>query len=233
MHTMADDLSISFKGKKLRLINGRKTRVALLDDHPIVSMGTAALLAAQTDMEVVFSGEQADDLLAYLGGAQCDVAVVDFHLPEQRLDGTNLVRRLRTRHDELGVVVFSSSGSPAMEYALYQAGANGYLTKKAALTQLAEMVRCVRLYPGKFFAMREGVPVAVTPTRAEDLLTRGEAEVLRQLACGLTVLQVAHKLHRSKQTVSTHKRSAMAKLGLNDDLALALYLKQTFGPSGT
>jgi len=53
-------------------------------------------------------------------------------------------------------------------------------------------------------------------------------EVLRQLACGHTVAQVARLVHRSKQTISSHKRSAMAKLHLNDDLALALYLREKY-----
>ncbi|MGE8636189.1 MAG: response regulator transcription factor, partial [Achromobacter piechaudii] len=60
------------------------------------------------------------------------------------------------------------------------------------------------------------------------MLTTSEVEILRHISQGLSVTQIAERLSRSKKTVSTHKRRAMCKLQLADDLSLALYLREKF-----
>ncbi|WZB64379.1 LuxR C-terminal-related transcriptional regulator [Achromobacter xylosoxidans] len=69
-------------------------------------------------------------------------------------------------------------------------------------------------------------PSVPTPPHAQ--LTTSEVEILRHISQGLSVTQIAARLMRSKKTISTHKRRAMRKLELSDDLSLALYLREKF-----
>jgi DNA-binding NarL/FixJ family response regulator len=76
--------------------------------------------------------------------------------------------------------------------------------------------------------VRGGRIEARVPSAREDMLSAAEIEILRHIADGFSVTQTAARLRRSKKTVSTHKRSAMRKLRVSDDLGLALFLKEKF-----
>jgi two-component system, NarL family, captular synthesis response regulator RcsB len=222
------DDDVSTPARKVRLINGRKIRVMVLDDHPVVTFGTAMMLGAQQDMHVEASYQDVASLQAALREHPCDVVVADFHLPGEALDGAALVRHLRARYPELAIVVYTSDSGADTEFAVWRAGANAFVCKRSSPSLLSDMVRSVRARPRSFHAVRGGVICTVAPESADDQLTLSELEVMRHLSQGLSVVQVANKIHRSKQTVSSHKRSAMHKLHLADDMSLALYLKNRF-----
>lgn len=224
-----DEMDFNFSmGRRVKLVNGKKLQIALLDDHPVVMLGSSALMNAQPDMTVIASVTHALELTQRLQEVPCDVVVTDFFLPRQPLDGAQLLRRLRAKNPDLTIIVLSGGDPLELEYASFRAGANAFLSKKSKPAALIDIVRQTREYPQQFFVLRDGLPSAFTPERRDNALTVGEIEVLRQLANGLTVAQVARQSHRSKQTISTHKRRAMAKLKLNDDLSLALFLNQRF-----
>lgn len=211
-----------------RLIDGKKLSIMLLDDHPVALLGVCTLLNAQQDMQVTEQFCRAEALMQCLEHRHCDLVVVDFHLAHGSLDGDVLLRRLRNAYPDLMIVVYSSDSTPQTEYAVWRARANAFLCKRAALVWLIEIIRAVRYRPLRFHGLREQAICEVIPTLKQASLSPSEIEVLRQLSHGLSVCQVASKLHRSKQTISSHKRSAMHKLQLGDDLSLALYLKDCF-----
>src|SRR5690606_3627948 len=94
---------------------------------------------------------------------------------------------------------------------------------------LTDVMRAACNQPGQgFISYRNGELLTTAPAHPDTRLTAAEIEVLRQIAQGLSVTQIAARLLRSKKTISTHKRRSMKKLGLADDLALALYLKEKF-----
>lgn len=205
-----------------------RLRVALLDDHPIIAVGVSAYLREHADFEVLSDAHTVDQLFAALKEQECDAALVDFYMPDDRLDGVAFIKRLRLHAPALSIIVLSSSKSLDTELVCHRAGANAFLEKATSLSLIADMVRMTVSEPQKFFVVRGGVLQAIIPQAPEDLLSTAEIEILRHIADGLSVTQVAEKLQRSKKTVSTHKRSAMRKLGLADDLGLALFLKEKF-----
>lgn len=217
-------------GEKVLLQHGRKTRLMLLDDHPVVTLGAAALLSAQADMLVLAAVQTVVALRAALQAqpGACDVLVLDLHLPQEPLDGIGLLKRLRREYPGLCIVVYSALSAAHSARVARQAGANGYLCKRTPPSVLVEIVRAVRLHRLQFQVFEAGAVCSYLPGEGFRRLSASESEVLRHLADGLGVVQVAHKLHRSKQTISSHKRSAMRKLLLEDDLALALYLQEYF-----
>ena len=210
------------------LVGGRKIRIAVLDDHPVVVMGVGALLRARMDFDVRFNGTEVEPFLQCLSKEGCVVAVVDFYLPTQSAEGVALLKKLRARYPKLVIVVYSAGGPVDLEYSVYRAGASAFLSKGEHMSMLPEVILSSCQQPKAFFTVRNSVPTVTDPLRVEDSLTAGEIEVLRHIALGLSVQQISTKLLRSKKTVSTHKRRAMVKLSLADDLALALYLKEKF-----
>ncbi|MDQ8034980.1 DNA-binding response regulator [Bordetella genomosp. 1] len=205
-----------------------KIRVVILDDHPATVLGLASYLRTLTDLDVRWAETRADQLNNFLRQHPCDVAVVDFYLPGQQSDGPNLIRRLKRLYPGMAVIVCSAGRQDETEFAAFQAGANAYLPKLAPVEFLPELIRRTSADKHTFVGWKNGRSLAANPVHPEDRLTRAELEILRQISQSQSVTQVAKRLSRSKKTVSTHKRRAMKKLGLPDDLALALYLKEKF-----
>ncbi|MCD0502326.1 response regulator transcription factor [Bordetella petrii] len=217
--------------RRYMLLSGStdRVRIAILDDHPVITLGVAAYLRTQPDFDIVHAETASDTLLNGLTRQPCDVAVIDFYLPKQAWDGMDYIRRLRRKHPDMAIITFSAGAPLETEYAAFRAGANGYLPKSASLPALVEIIRaaCNPSTHG-FLTYKNGALRIAKPLHPDTRLTTAEIEVLRQIAQGLSVTQVAARLLRSKKTVSTHKRRAMKKLGLSDDLALALYLNEKF-----
>jgi len=206
-----------------------RVRIAILDDHPVITLGVAAYLRAQPDFDIIHTDTTSETLLQHLDEHPCNVALVDFYLPKQALDGVDFIRRLRRRQPDMAIITFSAGVTAETEFAAYRAGATGYLAKSAPLPTLVEVIRaaCCSNIDG-FITHRNGTLVMTPPKHPDSQLTLSEIETLRLIAQGLSVTQISSRLLRSKKTVSTHKRRAMRKLGLADDLALALYLKEKF-----
>ena len=205
-----------------------RIRIAVLDDHPIVALGVATYLRDHADFDLVANVSTIDDLFIVLERGGCDVALVDFYLPGDRLDGATFIRRLRVEAPPLAIVVLSAARASDTECVCHRAGANAFLEKSTPLPLIADAIRNAVASPRKFFVMREARLQALVPHAREDTLSAAEIEILRHIAEGLSVTQTAARLRRSKKTVSTHKRSAMRKLRVSDDLGLALFLKEKF-----
>lgn len=211
-----------------------RVRIAILDDHPAITLGVAAYLRTQPDFDIVHTETTAESLLDKLSTQPCDVALIDFYLPKQPWDGIDFIRRLRRRQPNIAIITFSAGAPAETEYSAFRAGASGYLPKSAPLPTLVEVIRaaCSPNIDG-FISHKDGAIQIATPNHPDTRLTLSEIEVLRLISRGLSVTQISNRLLRSKKTVSTHKRRAMSKLGLSDDLSLALYLKEKFDqPSG-
>jgi DNA-binding NarL/FixJ family response regulator len=208
-----------------------RIRVAVLDDHPVIALGMASFLQHQADFEVVHTETSAVKFLESLKQSPCDVVIVDFYLPRQPWEGIHFIKRIRRLHPELVIITFSAGKIMDTEYAAFKAGANGYVPKGERLPFLADMIRLAINTPRAFYSCGDGQVQDCRPKRPEERLTNAELEILRNIALGLSVTQIASKLLRSKKTISTHKRRAMKKLELADDLALALYLKEKFEQS--
>jgi len=210
----------------------RRIRIAILDDHPVIALGMASFLQHQADFDIVHTHTSSNRFFETLKDLPCDVAIVDFYLPEQPADGVNFIKRLRRTHPGMVVITYSGGKIADTEYAAFRAGANGYAPKGERLPVLADLIRLTVSNPHGFYTCQGGVVRECRPLHPEERLTDAELEILRNIALGLSVTQIAAKLLRSKKTVSTHKRRAMTKLGLADDLALALYLKEKFERQG-
>ena len=214
-----------------------KLRVLLADDHNIVRAGLRALIDAQADMEVVAEvadGEAAARLAAELGP---DVAVMDVSMP--LLGGAPATERITRERPEVKVLALTVHEDRGYLQQLLQAGASGYLLKRAAADDLIHAIRTVArggtyLDPSltskvlgglRTPSVQAGVPVGAP-------LSDREEEVLRWIARGFTNREIAAQLDVSVKTVETHKARAMEKLGVHSRAGIVAYAIRSGWMSG-
>lgn len=192
------------------------TRVLVVDDDAMVRSGFAAILGAESDLEVV--GEAADGAEALTRARQLapDVVVMDVRMP--RLDGIEATRRLLRADDPPRVLVVTTFEHDSYVLEALEAGAQGFLLKRAGADQLVHAVRTVAAADGLLFpdAIRDLVLSSARPSRVLPELSTRETEVLRLLARGHSNAEIAAELFLGRETVKTYVRSLLTKLDARD-----------------
>jgi DNA-binding NarL/FixJ family response regulator len=195
-----------------------KLRVLLAEDHHVVRAGLRALIDAQADMEVVAEAADGEAACRLVAEAGPDVAVMDISMPV--LGGAQATERIKRDRPEVKLLALTVHEDRGYLQQLMQAGASGYLLKRAAADDLIHAIRTVArggtyLDPnlaGKVLSSLSGrLAQAGSPPGAA--LSDREEEVLRLIARGFTNRQIAERLDVSVKTVETHKARAMEKLG--------------------
>jgi DNA-binding NarL/FixJ family response regulator len=206
----------------------RRLRIAILDDHPVTAIGLATCLSRDARLDIVLTETSVDRFLESLAQLDCDVAVVDYNLPDAACDGMSLIRRIKRCAGKIAVVTLSADRARGTAYPAFRAGACGYLSKADPEPLIRDMIHAAARQPRQFHQSIDGCIRSGRPDDTAEQLSAAETEILRHISLGLSVTQAARRLSRSKKTISSHKRRAMRKLGLADDLALGLYLKERF-----
>jgi DNA-binding NarL/FixJ family response regulator len=187
----------------------RALRCLVADDHPALVAAISSFLEAN-GCEVV--GRAADGYAALLGVQETrpDVALVDYRMP--RLEGRELLTRLRDEAPETLVAVYTAAGDEQLVREAFEAGARAVVLKDAPLTDLARALETIqageRYLDPALVRDTLGTPKADGPT-----LTPREREVLALLADGLSHQQIGKQLSISAETVRTHVRKACERLG--------------------
>ena len=200
-------------------------RILITDDHAIVRAGLRRIIETSADMSV--AGEAADGIEALHKIAECspDVVLVDISMPG--MSGIDLIGRIRAEHPHLPVLVLSMHKEAQFAVRALKVGAAGYLTKDCAPEQLAQAIRRV-VAGGKYItsAVADVLASEVIPATMElphKLLSNREFQVFRMLASGKSINDIAHDLCLSPNTISTHKRRLMKKLGADNNASLVRY----------
>jgi len=196
-------------------------RVFMVDDHALVRAGMRMILSGETDIEVVGEADCGETALPMIRKLRPDVVLCDLHLPG--LSGLEITERLvKGRHAKVIVVSVLEDGP--MPRKLIEAGASGYVGKGG---DSAELVRAVRdVARGKrFLASAIAQKLALSGLDGEatpfDELSPRELEIAMMLVQGLRQEEIARRLSLSPKTINTHKSRLFAKLGIEDNIALA------------
>lgn len=207
---------------------GGVVRVFLVDDHEIVRSGLKALVDAQEDMSVV--GEAANGLAGVEGALELlpDIVVMDLSMPV--LGGIEATERIKAGSPNVKVLALTAREERGYIELLMAAGASGYVLKRSAADDLVRAIRAV--IAGGLYLDPAMAASALAPLRQSGELAAGsrlserEAEVLRLIAEGHAVKDIAAKLAISTRTLETYRSRAMEKLSLKTRADIVRYALQ-------
>lgn len=200
-------------------------RVIIADDHAVVRHGLRLILSTEPDIELVGAVSDGEELLAVLDTTPCDVVVLDVRMPG--MTGLVALPLIKARHPEVNCVVLSIYPEDQFAIRALKAGASGYLTKETAPDELVDAIRKAsqgRRYVSPALAEQLAEHVAGGSAQpALSALTEREEEVMRAIATGRTVSEIAEELNLSVKTVSTHRTHILDKLGLRNNAEIMRY----------
>ena len=201
-----------------------KLQVLLVDDHAVVRGGLRLILDQTDDMEVASEAEDAEQAILMIRQSEFDVALVDIGLPGK--GGLDLLKQIKTERPKLAVLMLSMYAEEVYAVRALKAGASGYLTKNSPPSTLLAAIRKVAS-GGKHVspALLERLAVEVGRGRKSDseALSDREIEVLRRIASGESLNQIAEALYLSPKTVTTYRARIVEKTGLHSNAELTRY----------
>ena len=207
-----------------------KIRVLIVDDHPIVRSGLRSLLAAESDIEVVGEATDGQEGLEKTEAFHPDVVLMDISMPN--LDGLSATRQIKSRFQEIQILVLSMHRSDEYFFEMLRSGASGYILKTAKTSDLLEAIRVVNrgevfLYPAMAQKLVRGyIKLADWESETQAVLSPREKEILFLIAEGYSFKGIAEKLVISPSTVYSHRSNLMSKLGLNNRRELIEYARK-------
>ncbi|WP_432013199.1 response regulator [Streptomyces cucumeris] len=192
-------------------------RVLVVDDEELTRTGLRTLLSAKPGLTVVGEAADGSEVLPLVRALRPDIVLMDVRMPT--LDGIEATRQLRTTLSEPPkVIVITTFENDAYVYDALEAGADGFIRKRAPSQQIAQAIHLVAtgdsmLFPDAVRRLATGRPVRPEAAARAAALTRRETEILRQMARGLSNQEIADELTVSLETVKTHVGNVLAKLG--------------------
>jgi two-component system, NarL family, invasion response regulator UvrY len=200
-------------------------RLLVADDHAIVRRGLRQIVAEASDLSVTGEAATAGEVLERVDERSWDVVILDLSLPGG--NGLDLLAEVKRRRPDLPVLILTVHSEEQYAVRALRAGAAGYLTKESAPEQLVEAVRKV-VRGGKYVSPAVAERLAFNLGRDADrppheTLSDREYQVLRMVASGKTVSEVAEALSLSVKTVSTYRTRILEKMGMKTNAELTHY----------
>jgi DNA-binding NarL/FixJ family response regulator len=202
-------------------------RVLLVDDHEVVRRGIRSILEDRIRDIVIAEAGNGDEALAALDGSSYDGVILDLSMPGR--SGIDLLVEIKHRFPDLPVLIMSLHAEEQFAVRALRAGAAGYLTKSAAPEELAAAFeRIVRggRYISAAIAERLAGDASGAPSSPHERLSDREFEVMRGIASGQTVSEIAARMHLSVKTVSTYRARLLEKMGMETNAELTRYAIQ-------
>ena len=190
-------------------------RMLIADDHTIMREGLKQLFMLVADVQVVAEAESGTQVIELLRQVEIDLLLLDMNMPG--ISGEILIARLHTQYPELPILVLSMHNEIHIAQRALRAGALGYLTKDRDPETLLIAMR--RVASGQRYldpALAEQIALQSRGLKQQtyvESLSDREFQILRLLAHGMSVNQIAEQLVISNKTVSTHKTRLMEKMG--------------------
>jgi two-component system response regulator NreC len=206
-----------------------KIRLLLVDDHAVVRTGLRMMLEGEQDIEIVGEADSASEALNQISLLQPDVVLMDIGLPD--MSGIDATREIKQLAPDIAVVALTIHEDEEYFFKMLDAGASGYVPKRAAPEELITAIRVtaqgeVYLYPSLAkLLVSDYLSQSQQPRNRATLdgLTPREFEVLTLLADGASNLEIAEQLNISPKTVARHRENIMGKLNLHSRAELVKY----------
>ncbi|MEM8580191.1 MAG: response regulator transcription factor [Pseudomonadota bacterium] len=197
-----------------------RTRVLIVDDHPMVAEGIEAILESYEDMQVVGTLPSGRELIEKLNDFEPDIVLLDLNMPD--IGGLSATEMVLERWPEMKVVILSMHDSSEYISTALSHGARGYILKDVPTDEIYTAITAVMR--GDTY-LCTGATASLEPNTADgrEPLTQREQTILLQLASGQSNKEVATALEISVRTVETHRKNIKRKLGISSTAGLTRY----------
>lgn len=202
-----------------------KSAILIVDDHPVLRRGLAALIAGEPDLSVCGQASSCREAIRSIGRITPDLAIIDLGL--EGSDGLELVKEIKAFHPEVLTMVLSMHDESLYAERAIHAGARGYVTKQQLDDTVLIAIRRVldgEIYLSEKLTARFARKYLGGGTRRGDsllaVLTDRELEVFRLIGHGESTRTIAERLHLSPKTIESHREHLKQKLSLESGAAL-------------
>jgi DNA-binding NarL/FixJ family response regulator len=211
-----------------KAIERKRSRVLVVDDHPLLRLGITSLIEEEDDLEVCGQASGYSEALTLISKEMPDIAIVDLSIKDG--SGLELIPTLRTAMPELKILVSSMHDESLFAERCLKAGALGYVNKSEVPAKLIQAIR--RVLEGRIYlsdemsermlqnATQASTGVGESPI---DTLSNREIEVFEMIGRGLSTKQIAEQIHLSIKTVETYRENIKHKLKLGGGNELVRY----------
>jgi DNA-binding NarL/FixJ family response regulator len=186
-------------------------RILTVDDHPLIRVGIATLVAPESDMQVVGEASNGREGIAKFRECLPDVTLMDLQMPD--MNGIDAVTAIRAEFPEARIVVLTTYTGDVQIFRAIKAGAQAYVIKNLVHKELLQTIRTV--HAGRK-TMSPEVAAQVAAYAGDVALTSREIDVLRMIAAGSANKEIAAQLSISEETVKSRVKNILLKLGAND-----------------
>lgn len=189
-----------------------KMKVMVVDDHPLMRVGIAAIINARPDMTVVAQAETGEDAVKLFQQCRPDVTLMDLRLPG-KMGGVEAIAAVRSSHPLARFIVVTTYEGDADIHRALEAGAQGYVIKGMPYQTLVEALQ--KVHSGRRF-VPPPVERALASRLPDSELSSREMEVLRLLMSGKKNKDIATMLGITEATVKSHVSAILMRLNVND-----------------
>ena len=212
----------------LSSLESQKTRIMLVDDHPLLRRGLSDLLSMEEDLLPVAQASSGEEALMLAERHELDLILLDLNMPG--MDGIETIRALRAAGVDTRIVIFSVSDDHEDVLEALREGADGYLLKDMEPEELIEQIRLAA--QGKMALSAELTQVLAQAIRGRpsaseaqpSMLTKREKDVLKLIAKGQSNKMIARSLGIAEGTVKVHVKRLLSKLGMRSRTEAAVWV---------
>ena len=200
-------------------------KILIADDHPVVRKGLKEIIEVTPDMMVGDEASNGRETLEKVRKSDFDVVLLDISMPGR--SGLDILKELKSEKPELSVLILSMHPEEQYAVRVLKAGASGYLIKESAPGELIAAIRKAskgRKYISSSLAEKLAFDLEIDAEKPlHETLSDREYEVMRMIASGKTISEIAKKLFLSVKTISTYRSRILEKTGMKSNAELTHY----------
>lgn len=201
-------------------------KILVADDHAIVRAGIKQILTSINDISIIDEASEGSEVLKKASSEYYDIIVLDISLPD--MNGLDILKKLKVEQPDLHVLILSIHSEEQYAVRVLKAGASGYLTKASAPEELIKAI--MKIVGGEKYvseALAEKLAKNLegkSKNLPHELLSDREFQIMRMIAQGKTIKEIAGELFISDKTVSTYRARLLLKMGMKNNSELTHYV---------